>query len=348
MLRLIISKITRKITAPISKLRKKYKLAMQTKHVSGPKKINLNHNEVVLVCLLKDAEYYLEHLIEHHRSIGVKHFLLVDNGSTDRTRELFATAPDVTVYSNTLPAKEYECLLRAQIARHAVKGGWFLFADSDELIAFSRGEGRHISEFIEYCNQNKYDAVIGQVLDLFSPISIESSSSLTYSESVKAFNLYSTNDINYYDYFDTQNIGFYWDMRNNSISNDKIKFMFGGIRKEVFGENCCLTTHRLVRNSPHIELYSHPHCSGNIHCADFTFLIRHYKFCGNFWEREKAQVRKADWEHGEDKKRMAVLNGQEDFVISGRQQYSLEDTEELISKGFLECSDRFLEHFPKN
>lgn len=320
---------------------------METQHISGPKKISLHENEVVLVCLLKDAEYYLEHLIEHHRSIGVKHFLLIDNGSTDKTTELFAEAPDVTVYSNTLPAKEYECLLRAQIARRVVKGGWFLFADSDELIAFSRGEGRQISQFIEYCNANKYDAAIGQVIDFFSPLSLNQTSGLEYAKSVETFNLYSTNNISYYDYDDKDHISFFWDMRNNTTSNDKIKFMFGGIRNEVFGENCCLTTHRLVRNVPYIELYSHPHCSGNIHCADFTFLIKHYKFAGNFWDREKAQVQKADWDHGEDQKRMSVLQGRDDFVISGRQEHTFTDTEALISQGFLECSDRFLEHFPK-
>ncbi len=322
-------------------------MATESKHVSGPKKIVLQDNEVALVCLLKNAEYYLEHLLEHHRSIGVKHFLIIDNGSTDNTLELVATQPDVTVYSNRLPAKEYECLLRAHIARRVIKGGWFLFVDSDELVVFSRGEGRQISQIIEYCNIQKFDAVIGQVLDLFSPYTLVQTSDWTYPASVEAFNLYSTESINSFDYQDKEGIGFAWYLRNNRISNDKIKFMFGGIRNEVFDENCCLTTHRLVRNAPHIELYSHAHCSGNVFCADFTFLIKHYKFAGDFWERDQAQVQGQNWDHGEDKKRATILQGQEDFLISGREQSVFQDTEELIVNGFLECSDRYLKHFPK-
>jgi hypothetical protein len=341
------SRIASKVFGRIDAGMRRLKVAQNTKHVSGTKQIVLRDNETVLVCLLKDAAYYLEHLVAHHRTIGVKHFLFIDNGSSDKTRELFATAPDVTVYSNTLPAKGYECLLRSQVARQAVKGGWFLFADSDELMMFSRGEGRQLSDFTDYCNANKYDAVIGQVLDFFSPVSLKQSAGWPYPRSVKDFNLYSTNNISYFDYGDNEGGGFAWYLRENTVSNHDIKFMFGGIRNEVFGEDCCLTTHRMVRNAPHIDLYTHAHCSGNVTCADFTFLVKHYKFAGNFWERDRAQVQKSNWDHGEDRTRMSILQDQEDFVISGRQQNIFEDTEDLIAQGFLECSDRFLESFPK-
>lgn len=344
---LTITKLTSKISERVDAVRKKRRVAAHTKHVSGAKNIVLQDDETVLVCLLKDAEYYLAHLVDHHRAIGVKHFLFIDNGSSDKTREIFATAPDVTVYTNELPAKEYECLLRADIARSVVQGGWFLFADSDELAMFSRGENRQLSEFVAYCNAHSYDAVIGQVIDFFSPVSLKTSADWTYAHSVKDFDLYSTNSITSFDYGDDEGGGFAWYMRNNTVSNDKIKFMFGGIRNEVFGESCCLTTHRMVRNAPHIELYTHAHCSGNVTCADFTFLIKHYKFAGKFWEREKAQVQKSNWDHGEDQKRMAILHDQEDFTITGKQQHRFKDTEALIESGFLECSDRFLKQFPR-
>lgn len=342
-----LSKITGKISAQISALQRTRAVTRNTQHISGPQKISLQENEAVLVCLMKDAEYYLSHLLEHHRKVGVAHFLFIDNGSTDTTLDLLAAEPDVTVYSNTLPVKEYECLLRAQIAKQVVTGGWFLFVDTDELVMFSRGEGQHISKFLTYCNSHNYDAVIGQVLDMFSPHSLKQTSDWSYPRSVEAFDLYSLNNISSYDYKDTEHIGFHWDMRDNTVSNDEIKFLFGGIRNEVFGENCCLTTHRLVRNADHIELYTHSHCSNNVACADFPFLIKHYKFAGNFWEREHAQVQRANWDHGEDEKRMSVLDGLTDFVISGKDQNPFQTTDDLITQGFLRCSDRFLEEFPR-
>ena len=342
-----ISKLTEKVSGRASAVLKKLNVAARTKHISGPKNIALKDDETVLVCLLKDAEYYIEHLVDHHRAIGVKHFLFIDNGSTDKTRTIFADAPDVTFYENTLPAKEYECLLRAQIARRVVSGGWFLFADSDELMMFSRGENRHISEFVRYCNTHNYEAVIGQVIDFFSPVSLEDSADWTYAQSTKAFDRYSVNNVSKFDYGDNAAGGYAWFLRDNTVSNDQIKFMFGGIRNEVFGEFCGLTTHRMVRNAPHIELYSHSHCSGNVRVADFTFLIKHYKFAGKFLERERAQVQSATWDHGEGEKRLAFIQDQKDFVISGKQQHQFKNTEALISQEFLVCSDRFLAQFPR-
>lgn len=347
MSRFTLSKLAGKISAHLAPIQRRWNVARNTRHVSGPRKICLHEDEVVLVCLLKDAEYYLQHFIDHHRAIGVKHFLLIDNGSTDKTRNLVAADPTITVYSNALPVRTYECLLRARIARRAVTGGWFLFADSDELMVFSRGEGRHISEIIGYCNAHGYEAVIGQVLDMFSPHSLKETSDWSYPKSVEAFDLYSLNSISHFDYRNTTHIEFQWDMRDNTVSNERIKFMFGGIRNEVFGENCCLTTHRLVRNANHIELYTHPHCSNKVACADFTFLVKHYKFAGNFWAREQAQVDKPDWEHDENRKRMSILQGHEDFVISGKEHHVFRDTEDLILSGFLECSARYLEQFPR-
>jgi glycosyltransferase involved in cell wall biosynthesis len=347
MTRSLYSRIRDKISGVLVTTYAKALVSFRTKHVSGNKQITVGADDVVLVSLVKDAEYYLEKLIDHHRALGVKHILLIDNGSTDRTRELFVDADDVSVFLNTLPVKRFECLLRSRIARRFVKGGWFLFVDSDELVSFGRGQGRHISQFAAYCNMHNYDAVIGQCLDLFSPFAIETTSDWSYADSVRRFDQYSLEDISYYDYFDAENIDFSWFLKDNAISNHDIKFMFGGIRNEVFGENCCLTTHRMVRNKGGIDLYSHAHCSGNVHCADFAFLIQHYKFCGNLLERDLAIQRNMAWDHGENAKRISRLQSEAGFVISGRNQQLFVDTEDLISKGFLACSDRYLQQFPK-
>lgn len=323
-------------------------VALATKHVSGPETVTLADYEVALICLLKDGAYYLPHMLDHHRAIGVRHFVFIDNGSADATRATLAAEPDVTVYENTLPVKEYECLQRAKTARRAVSGGWFLFVDTDELAEMSRGEGRPISKFAAYCNAHGYNAVIGQVLDMFSDVSLKESADWDYARSTAAFDLYSLNHIKRFDYGDEDEAagGFAWYMRNNRVSNPAIKFMFGGMRNEVFGENCCLTTHRMVRNLPHIELYSHAHCSGNVHCADFPFLIRHYKFAGAFLARDRAQLQRANWDHGEGARRQEVLGDADDFMIRTKEAHRYAGTDALISQGFLACSDRFLEAFP--
>ena len=48
----------------------------------------------------------LPFFLEHHRALGVDHFLIVDNGSDDGTTEYLAAQPDVSLWStpNRRPA----------------------------------------------------------------------------------------------------------------------------------------------------------------------------------------------------------------------------------------------------
>lgn len=304
------TRITRMISA-------KARVRVASRYLSGPRKIKLKEDEVALVCMLKDGSYYLDELLDHHRGIGIGHFLFIDNGSEDDTVAKLAAQPDVTVISNRLPVRIYESLLRADIARRFIKGGWLLFVDSDELMDMPRGAGRSIQDYAGYCNEYGYDAVVGQCLDLFSPYPLAQTEGWSYRRSIPAFDCYSLRCIDEFDYHD-RTVGFAWFLQSNTVSNPDIRLKFGGIRCELFGENCALTNHRMVKNARHIRLYSHPHCSSDVHCADFTLLLRHYKFAGCYIERERQQVRNRVWDHGEDRSRLAVLDDP-GFVFSGKE-----------------------------
>lgn len=313
-------------------------------HLSGPRKIRLRDDEAALVCLLKNGAYYIGPLIQHHRNIGIRHFLIIDNGSDDDTVAQLAACPDVTVISNPLPVRHYESRLRAQVARQVVSGGWLLFVDSDELFDMPHGEGRDIGEYLRYCNIHGYDAVVGQCLDLFAPVPLAESNGWDYAHSVPLFDRFSLEDIRDHDYHD-ESVGFSWFLKDNIVTNPDIKLKFGGIRKEVFGENCALTNHRLVRNARHVRIYTHPHCSSNVRCADFAILLRHYKFAGAFLQRERQQMKNGTWGHGEDAKRMQVIDDLS-FVITGRNMQRFTGTQQLVQQGFLACSPQFLARFP--
>lgn len=105
-----------------------------SRHISGPARIRLAPDQVACVCMVKNAAYYLDVLLDHHRARGVSHFLFIDNGSEDDTLVRLQLEPDVTVIANHLPVAQYETQLRGHIARRHIKGGWFLFIDSDELM----------------------------------------------------------------------------------------------------------------------------------------------------------------------------------------------------------------------
>lgn len=312
---------------------RRVRVATSVQHLSGPKEIDLSPNQVAVVCLIRDGDYYLEKLLSHHRELGVEHFLFIDNGSEDDTVEMLTAEPDVTLVQTLLDVSRNECLIRAYAARRYIKGGWFLFVDSDELIEFSTGKGREIKYFTQYCSDRGFNAVVSQMLDLFSDLPLCETESLSYEASVSTLNRYSLDFIDTFDYH-SKDIHFAYYLANNRISNREIGVKFGGIRRELFGERCALTKHSLVKNEDSIELYSHPHCSSNVSCADFSLLVRHYKFAGPFFLRQLREIERKAWLHGEDKKRSAVIRSNE-FSFQPASCRILRSNEQLVEEGFL-------------
>lgn len=324
---------------------KKALIKRASTHISGAPRIVLGDADVAMVCLIRNGMYYLETLLSHHRALGVRHFLFIDNGSDDGTRELLAQEPGVTVISNLLPVAQYECDMRAEIARQVIDGGWFLFLDSDELLDLSNGQNRDISEYIAYCNETGTTSVIAQRLDMYAPNPLAETESWSYAKSVNLFDQYSEYGIEEFDYHDTENVDVWWFLSSNTVTNPDIKLKFGGIRGEVFGEDCGLTIHPLVKNDPDIELRPHPHFASRVTCADFAVLVRHYKFAGPFLSRERQQVEQGTWQHGEGEKRLRVIQDS-DFSINSAQNQTYVGTADLVRSGLLACSERFLQRFP--
>ena len=339
-----IGRAVRKISRIGTRFGAWLKVRMATQHLSGPRKIKLDEDDVALVCLLKNGSYYVDDLLAHHRALGIKNFLFIDNGSDDDTCAKLAAHSDVTTVSNTLPVARFETRLRSQIARNTVKGGWFLFVDSDELFEFINGAGRTIQDYTRYCSDHGFDAVVAQCLELVSDCPLSETSDWSFKKSISEFHWYSLNCIENFDYHD-QAVGFAWFLRSNTISNPDIKMKYGGIRKELFGENPSLSSHRLVKNARHITIYSHPHSSSNVNCADFSMLLRHYKFAGDYYARERRQLDDKIWDHGEDERRMAVINDRS-FVFSAAQLHRFDAADQLVDQGFLHCSQAFLLRFP--
>jgi hypothetical protein len=91
---------------------------------------------VVIVCIVKDEAAYLEEWIAYHAAVGVDHFLIYDNGSTDGSAELLER------YQNHGLVTRIDWPLRGgQLGayNHAIRffGGaadWLAFYDVDEFL----------------------------------------------------------------------------------------------------------------------------------------------------------------------------------------------------------------------
>ena len=69
------------------------RVAQSVRHIHGVQSLSLPIGGVVVVCLVKDGEYYVRAFIEHYLRIGAIHIVLLDNiNQSAFLRRIFNTA----------------------------------------------------------------------------------------------------------------------------------------------------------------------------------------------------------------------------------------------------------------
>lgn len=173
-----------------------------TRLVSGNPRVRLSDDECCAVMLMKDGAWYIPELLAHHRAIGVTHFLVIDNGSSDGTQSLLAGEPDVTVVENRLPAGEHEVLMRSRLPRRFVTGGWFLVVDSDEMFDPPPGCGGRVGPLLRYMESEGQTAMLAHALDMFSGEPATVTAGWTFAEAIERLDCYSLGQLQRIDYQD--------------------------------------------------------------------------------------------------------------------------------------------------
>lgn len=309
-----------------------------TRRLHGPAHIHLAEDQVMVVALMRDAGWFLDLFLDHHFEIGVTHVLIIDNGSIDNTLSIARSYGErVTVLQNNMQVKLHESALRSELAKRVAKSGWFLFVDSDELVELPAP----IDKLINYCNNNGYTAVLGQMLDRFSELPYSEIKCLDYRSAVENMRFYSLNNVESIDYNDKVSVPFHWFLRDNSCDEPARRLKKGGVRKEIFSEEPFLSKHSLVRNISGVTPMSHPHCASGVRVADVSLLLNHFKLAGDWVARDRKTVQSATWEHGEDARRLAQVIKDDDFHISVAQKNIWRGLDALQEEGYLYVSTRF-------
>lgn len=310
------------------------------RHLSGPKHLQLQPDDVVLVCLIKNGAFWLKTFMKHYTDLGIRHFVFVDNGSTDHTLEYLSSKDKVTVVQSTLPAKHYESYLRRHAIRKFATGNWCLCVDSDELFDYEHSDKLPLSGFIGYLDHEGYTCVVAQMLDMFPEGPLEDG--VDDADFANKFVYYDLSGTHTVSYQDCPYAGFDYYARGNTIASPDIKWIFGGIRETHFKiKNLSLTKHPLIRVSPRMIPSVHPHWSRGVNCADISALIRHFKFAGDFRGRTKSDVDNKNWESGEPEKYLLGLEGRAKVTLKSETSRRFSGPSALVAEGFLVTSEKY-------
>lgn len=214
---------------------------------------------VVVFAVVFNGIDYLQPFLDHYRALGVTSFVIVDNASTDGTREALAAAPDVVLHDQpgSFRASAHGVAWINPLIQAHAQGRWALFVDIDEHLVFpGMDRGRSLADLVAYAEATGAGCFPSYMLDLFaSPGSAR--------EGFAG-----------HRYFDREYVSF------PSVL-PPYRMVQGGVRGRLTGRQFLITKSPLVRVDPEVIFLENNHLHTHLPPCDVTTALLHYKFVGD-------------------------------------------------------------------
>ncbi|KQT35296.1 hypothetical protein ASG29_04140 [Sphingomonas sp. Leaf412] len=299
------------------------------RHDSGPRTIDAPATTPIVLCIVRNGRPWLRSFLAHHRGLGFRHFVILDNGSTDGTPAALRQEGDVTLLTSTAPYRAYENTLKRYLVDRFGKDRWCLFVDIDEQFDFPSSRTRGLDGLIGYLDGHGYTAVVTQMLDMFADRPL-ADCRIDDLESVRAmFPLCDLASIRRtrYPFADIAPIEMHWD----------------GVRKRVFGSDNGLTKISFFRNVSGLKTFVQWHHVAGGRIADLSAVLFHYPFVDTFAAKVSDAVSSGRYGYRTSDEYAAYgrTTTAPAFRITSPAAIRLGDVEELVAHRFLIASPAF-------
>jgi hypothetical protein len=124
---------------------------------------------VLVFSTMRNEMLRIEHWLSHYRSLGVAHFLIVDNASDDGTAEYLSAQPDVSLWStpDSYKASRFGVDWLTCLQIRFGHGRWCLTVDADELLVYPDSATRDINDLTQHLTATGCDAFGVLMIDLY-------------------------------------------------------------------------------------------------------------------------------------------------------------------------------------
>jgi glycosyltransferase involved in cell wall biosynthesis len=302
--------------------------------------LQASKDDMVVLCVVRNGADYLPGFVEHHLSLGARHLVFLDNGSTDRTADLARSfGEQVTVVRCDLTFSQYMTSMKLWLSKEFGKGCWCLIADIDERFDFPFSDRITLVDFLRYLNSYNYSGVLTPMIDLFAdgPMSTWPASPNVERECI------------WFDHSNLQSLPMepisQW-LAGNRYASKELKLLIGGIRKEFFHVGRPMTKQSLLFPSRGAVPIT-PHWTIRASFADVSAALLHYPFNKDFYKRCVEIVqRNSHWKNsGEYRIYLSKLTeAGEQFTFKKPTSKRFENVNQLIADGHLVVSKNYLDY----
>ncbi|NJS37773.1 MAG: glycosyltransferase family 2 protein [Rhodobacteraceae bacterium] len=156
------------------RLRRQYLLARAYRRGSQLKSVvnrmaGLRGQPILLFSTMRNERVRLPYFLDYYRKLGVDHFLIVDNASTDGTREYLLDQADVSLWSTDAGYKQSRFgmdWMMHLLRRHGV-GNWCLTVDVDEFLVYPFCETRPLRALTDWLDSAGTRSFSSMILDMY-------------------------------------------------------------------------------------------------------------------------------------------------------------------------------------
>lgn len=175
--------------------------------------------DILSVAVLRNEMKRLPFFLEHYRELGVAHFLIVDNDSTDGSAEFLRDQPDVSLWQTSASYRDsrFGVDWAGWLLMRYGHGHWCLTVDADEILTFPHADERDLRDLTAWLDLHGEPAFGATMLDMYPKGPLGDA---TYQPGSDPFAVL--------DWFDGQ--GYTWEFQPR-FSNISIR---GGVRKRLF------------------------------------------------------------------------------------------------------------------
>lgn len=125
--------------------------------------------QILVFATVRNEMQRLPHFLDYYRKQGIGHFLIVDNDSSDGTRDYLADQPDVSLWTTSAGYKRarYGIDWMNWLLYKYGTGHWCLTVDPDELLVYPFCDSRPLRALTDWLDASAIKSFPAMLLDMY-------------------------------------------------------------------------------------------------------------------------------------------------------------------------------------